>query len=251
MVSTEMLGLGLVAALAVGEATGATDVLGGGGGDGLADAPYATGAVRQPPAEPTTGSTVPMLSRGPAGTVVVPTPTGAPGAGDPDEPGVVPTAPEPRARRQRRPGGSPGRDRPGGRREHPFDIQDVAFTSPLGTAAATGAEALQEGGSTLGDIGGFVSDNPYATGGAAAGLAAAPFTGGASVPVGLAAGGGAAEVGADVVTGRYGDPQTVTEETVTNVQGAADTVTPDIQPPEIPEPPAVPTTPPWLVGGGP
>lgn len=80
-------------------------------------------------------------------------------------------------------------------------LQLQSRSGPIGT----GAKVAEETGGVLGDIGNFVGENPYATGGALAGLAAAPFTGGTSIPVGVAAGGGVAEISADVLTGQYGD----------------------------------------------
>lgn len=91
-------------------------------------------------------------------------------------------------------------------RSDEFDLQDLAGTSRLGTGLAVAGEAGKATGSTFDAAGKFVSDNPIATAGAGLGLLAAPFTGGASVPAGIALAGGVGEVGADLATGQYGNP---------------------------------------------
>jgi len=69
-----------------------------------------------------------------------------------------------------------------------WDLQDRQ--GPIGTTA----KAIDNTGGFFGEVGGFVDENRYATGGALLGVAAAPFTGGASIPVGIAAAGGTAEI---------------------------------------------------------
>lgn len=83
----------------------------------------------------------------------------------------------------------------------------------IGEAGQAAGEAVDASASAVNDAAGFVQENPIATTGVAAGVAAAPFTGGASVPIGLAGAGAAGEVGADLATGQYGDPS----ETVNDV----------------------------------
>jgi hypothetical protein len=77
-----------------------------------------------------------------------------------------------------------------------FDLQDLAGTGDVGTGIASTAEALAEGGDVVEGAVGTAADNPIATGGVAAGVAAAPFTGGLSVPAAL----GATGIGAQAAT---------------------------------------------------
>lgn len=103
-----------------------------------------------------------------------------------------------------------------------FDFQDYAGGGGYRGVLADLGELGAQGGKFGRDAGKFVSDNPIATAGAGLGVLAAPFTGGASIPVGLAVGGGVGEVGADLATGQYGDPKTAAASAYDNVAGVAD-----------------------------
>ncbi len=79
-----------------------------------------------------------------------------------------------------------------------YNIQ-TDYNGPGSNIVRGTAETLEESGSVLGTAGKFVNENKYATLGVLGGLAAAPVTGGASIPAGIAVAGGGAEVSSDII----------------------------------------------------
>jgi len=78
-----------------------------------------------------------------------------------------------------------------------FDLQDLAGTGPIGTSLATAGEIGASSGDLVGDVLDAGADNPIATAGVAGGVAAAPFTGGLSVPLAIGAAGIGGQAAAD------------------------------------------------------
>jgi hypothetical protein len=203
MVDSSTVALAAVGGLAAAEATGVTDLTGGGddggsGGGGGGVAPGLINALANAGGGvgvPNVDLSIPGTGGADATRVVEEVTRQVPTASDLDLDGSGGLPPLLDA------GTGGGADAGGSAVDtstsEAFDLQDLAGTGDVGTAIATAGEVGASTGSAVEGVVGTAADNPIATTGLAAGVAAAPFTGGASIPLALGAGGVAGQAATD------------------------------------------------------